>query len=218
MNVRISHDINFSAVVVDGTKFFPNSYTVRINMITLTDNSLHQNVAIKRLLVFLREIINNSMFCGTKNPISSKLVRLAKNSNVIAFPEEPYDQIVAMILFSKLQSIVEDKFEIESIIIGSNIAPDLKYTVEEFESFEYDQNKVDLPWWERADPGTSDRKKDIKNTPSWTELNLDFTENTEPKSDVEIVFEIDDNINRPDFVVLDGGPENDENDELDESK
>src|ERR1035441_330722 len=118
MNIKLSHDVDFSAVIVDGDRIFPNFYKLKINLITLTENSSYQNVAIQRILIFLQEIFDGSILCNIKNINANKLIRIAKNSRVILLPEEPYDQIIAMILFHKLYAIVEGNFEIDSVIIG----------------------------------------------------------------------------------------------------
>lgn len=204
MNVKLSHAVDFSAVVVEGSRIFPNSYKLKIDMVTLTENSEHQNIAIQRILIFIREILNGSIFCHVANPNATKLEKIAKGSRIILFPEEPFDQIVAMILFHKLHAIVEGNFEIESIKIGSNISPDLVYTVEDFEDFDYDEDNIEIPWWGRPDPTTTDNPKKLKKASSWSDINLEW----EPKTDkqmLEFIIELEDNKDSPDVVILDGG-------------
>ncbi len=202
MNVKLSHDVSFSAVVVDGFQIFPNTYKLKIDMLTVTENAVHQNVAIQRILFFIKEILNGSVFIHAKNPNVKKISNLAKESRVILFPEEPFDQIIALILFHKLHAIVEGKFELDNIKIGSNVSPDLMYTVEDFENFEYDESKIESPWWQRPDPSTTDELKKIKKCNSWADLNLDWEENN---SDLQFVLELENNEVQPSIVVLDGG-------------
>jgi len=205
MNVKLSHSVGFSAVVVDGTRIFPNSYKLKIDFLTLTENSVHQNVAIQRILIFIKEVLNNSVFIHDKNPNIKKIASLAKESRVILFPEEPFDQIVALILFHKLHAISEGKFEIDKIKIGSDISPDLQYTVEDFENFDYDSEKIEVPWWMRPDPSTTDDPKRLKFASSWADINLEWEPKTDKELDVVFELEMDDNMDSPDVVVLDGG-------------
>ena len=202
MNIKLSHDVDFSAVIVDGDRIFPNFYKLKINLITLTENSSYQNVAIQRILIFLQEIFDGSILCNIKNINANKLIRIAKNSRVILLPEEPYDQIIAMILFHKLYAIVEGNFEIDSVIIGSNISPNLMYTIEDFEPFEFDKTKIDIPWWERSDPTTTDNTKLLKFAPSWADINLEWNND---QIGLDYLDETKDNNIEPKIVVLEGG-------------
>jgi hypothetical protein len=207
VNVKLSHDVSFSAVVVEGARIFPNSYKLKIDMLTLTENAVHQNVAIQRILAFIKDILNGSVFCHIKNPNASKIARLAKDSRVILFPEEPYDQIIGMILLNKLHAIVEETLEIDSIQISSNIAPDLTYTVDDFETFEFDNEKIELPWWDRFDPTTTDNSRKLKKAETWSDYNLGWEAKTNAEIELDFILEMNDNDKQPDVVVLDGGPD-----------
>ena len=209
MNVKISHDVSFSAVVVDGARIFPNSYKLKINMITMTDDNNHQNVAIQRILVFIQEIFNRSVLCHVNNPNVSKITKIAKDSRVILLPEEPYDQIIAMILFHKLHSIVEENFEIDTLIISSDISPNLQYTIEEFEYFEYEDKKIELPWWQRPDPSTTDNPKLFKKSARWSDMNLSWNKNDQES--IDLIFHPEYDNTEQDIVVLDGGGSNEKN-------
>jgi len=203
MNVKLTHDINFSSIVVDGARIFPNSYYVKINMITATDNSAHQNIAIQRFLIFINEIMADSIFCFRDDPIAPKIFRLMKENRVILFPEEPYDQVIGFILFHKLSAITEGNIDIDSILISSNIAPDLTYTVEDFGSFSYDKTKIEIPWWDRSDISITDNPKQLKFLSSWADINLDWDQN-ENKEVLDIELKTNDNKNT-DIIVVDGG-------------
>ena len=198
MNVKLSHDVSFSADVIEGTKVFPNFYNVKINMETLTEDNVHQNIAIQRIVVFLTEIINGSVFCCEKNPAAIKFARIAKGSRVIMFPEEPFDQILGMILFQKLNAIIEDKMEIESVTISSELAQHLTFTVDDFEEFKYTPIKDELPWWNRRELIVSNDPKKIKASDSWDDYGLDW-------NSVDIVLDLEHNKRQPVVIILDGG-------------
>ena len=208
MNVKLSHDIGFSAVVIEGDKIYPNTFYLKINMLTITENSVLQNVAIQRILFFLNEIMDGCTLCKISNPIANKFIKLAKESNVILLPEEPFDQVLGMILYSKLNAIVEGNLEIDVITIGSEFAPDLTYTIDDFEEFEFDSEKIELPWWERSDLCTSDNQKIIKKTPDWSSFGLGWDAKIGNDNMVDVVFEPEKDGPRPSVVVLDGGAQN----------
>jgi hypothetical protein len=201
MNAKLSQEIDFSAIVLAGKKIFPNYFTLKINLITATDNASHQNIAMQRIMVFINEIFDGSVFCNIKNTNYLKFSKMVGDSRVILIPDEPYDQIIGMILFNKINAIVEGKFEIENITIGSDFAPGLIYIIEDFENFSFDEAKIEIPWWNRSDPSSSDIPKQLKLEPSWLDLNLDWEEeNSDSPYEIEKHF---------DLVILDGGPEHD---------
>lgn len=206
MNVRLSHNVNFSAVMVDGLKIFPNNYNMKLNLITITDNHNYQNIALQRILFFIHEIFDSSVFISEKNAITTKLIKLAKDSQIIQFPEDPFDQIVGMILFDKLDAIVEERLEIESIVIGSDLTQDLFYTIDEYQEFEYDTTKIDIPWWDRSDLSTINNLKIISKLDKWKDINLDWDQ--DDLKDVEFILDLEDNSNvsiDSNIIVLDGG-------------
>jgi hypothetical protein len=205
MNVKLSHDIGFSTVVIEGSKISPNSFYLKINMVTVSDNNILQNIAIQRILFFLNEVIHGSVLCKITNPIANKFIKLAKDSNVILLPEEPFDQVIGMILYSKLNSIVEGNLEIDLLTIGSEFAPDLTYSIEDFEEFAFDNSKVKFPWWERPDLTTSDTPRLMKKTPEWSTFGLGWDTKITTESGVEFVFEPEYDNNQPAVIVLDGG-------------
>lgn len=203
MNVKLSYDVNFSVVVFDGNSFAPNSYSVKINIITATENSTHQNVAIQRILFFLKEIMHGSIFVNGGNTNLAKLMKLAKNNRIAVFPEDPYDQIVGLMLLHKLSAITEGKFEIDSLFIGSLKEPELKYIVEEYELFDHDDNIV--PWWERPDLTMSENSKQNKMVGTWADLDLDWESNKDKQNNLEFILELEDNDIKPEVIIIQGG-------------
>lgn len=197
MGTKLTHNIGFSAVVVDGARVFPNTYNLKLNMLITTDNRSCQNIALQRILFFINEVFGGSIFINASNENANKFQKLAKDSHVIVFPDDPFDQIIGMILFNKLESIAESFIEMESIEIGSNISPNLFYTIDEFEGFE---SELEEPWWIRADLTTTDDPKIAKKIPSWEDINLGWEENEEV--DVDILLE-----DASDVIVLEGGEE-----------
>ena len=209
MYIKLSQDIGFSAVVIDGSKIYPNYFTLKINMVfdSNNSNSFLQNIAIQRIEFFLNEILNGSILCKVSNPIANKFMRIAKNNTVILLPEEPFDQVIGMVLYSKLNAIVEGILEIDTLTIGSEFAPDITYTIEDFEDFKFEDEKIDSPWWERADATISNVPKLMKKTQNWSDIGLGWEENPESEVTLEFTPIIDttDTTDRPDVIILEGG-------------
>lgn len=159
-----------------------------------TESIREQNVAMERIKYFLNDCLENSIFVqDTEHKVIEKY-----NScgfKVCTLPEEPYDQIVTLLLLTKLNSITEGRLVITDITLGSRISDQVKFSCD----IESPRGPLESPgWWldpssSIADPIKTSVKKDkiVKlfkiPTPDWAEYNLNWKEKCNmPKS--EIVF------------------------------
>jgi hypothetical protein len=222
MNVRLSYDLNFSAIICDGDRLLPNRYTMKVNVITATENSNYQNIALQRILFFMREIFENSIILNSENPHILKLSEMFGNNHLVFLPEEPYDQILGIMLFQKFSAITEENFEIESVIIGSELSDNIMYTIEDYNNFPdyaYITDEHPTAWWDRSDITTADIKQTADNI-SWKDLDLDWdtiyadilenTSNDEDEELLEIIFDPETKKKNPKIFVLEGGIKKDD--------
>lgn len=194
MTTRIERDFEFQAGVYFKDEFLMNLYTVSVYMEVETDSIREQNVAMERIKYFLNECLENSIFVHqSENKTIEKYMTCG--FRVCTLPEEPYDQIITLMLLTKLNSITEGRLVITDITLGSRISDQVKFTCD-----------IDNPrgpfeeqgWW--ADNSTSicsptktSVKKDkivklVKTVPTdWAEYNLVWKEK-DIKANSEIVF------------------------------
>ena len=128
MNTRIEKDFYFSAAVHFGDKFYVNSYDFTLSMLVETDSIHEQNVAIGRINYLLENFIQNSMFI---NSVHKKEIANYKKAGiaVCALPEEPFDQIIAMILLLKLNAITEERLKITDMVISSTMSENVRFSI-----------------------------------------------------------------------------------------
>lgn len=197
MTTRIERDFSFQAGVYFQEEFLMNVYTISLYMDVETESIREQNVAMERIKYFLNDCLENSIFVqDTEHKIIEKY-----NScgfKVCTVPEEPYDQIITILLLSKLNSITEGRLVITDITLGSRISDQVKFSYD----IESPRGPLEVPgWW--TDNGTSISdpvKKSVRKdkivklfktqSTDWAEYNLIWKEK-DPKIKSEIVFTTD---------------------------
>lgn len=195
MNTRIERDFEFQAAVHFEDRFLMNTYTVSLSMLVSTDSIREQNVAMDRMTYFLGEYLESCVFVkSSEKKVIEKYV--AAGLKVSTLPEEPYDQIINMLLLLKLNAITEKRLIITDIRLTSKLSDGV--------SFCYDNEDVYGPfeqmgWWHESGTSISDlhrvqNKKDkivklVNNSNEWNECSLMWQE--KPKKSSEIVFMTD---------------------------
>jgi hypothetical protein len=102
---------------------------------------------------------------------------------VCTVPEEPYDQIITLLLLVKLNSITEGRLIITDITLGSRISDKVRFNCD----IESPRGPLEASgWWTDSSTSMSDIKKTLKKdkvvklikTPStdWAEFNLVWKE------------------------------------------
>lgn len=162
-----------------------------------TESIREQNVAMERIKYFLNECLENGIFVqDNEHKVIEKYSTCG--FKVCTVPEEPYDQIITLLLLTKLNSITEGRLVITDMTLGSRISDDVKFICD----IESPRGPLESPgWWTDsgtsiADPIKKSVKKDkivkLFKTPStdWAEYNLVWKEKDQI-ANCEIVFTTD---------------------------
>lgn len=128
MTTRIEKDFVINSGVYLNNTFLINTFNFTLSIYVETDDPREQHIAIERIIYFLQEKINNSIFIFREE---KKIIELYKkaNLNTILLPEEPYDQIVGMVLLLKLNAIMENKMHITDLNIESALSDGVRFTI-----------------------------------------------------------------------------------------
>lgn len=132
MTARIARMFEFQAGVQFSDEFFMNTYTLDMQFNVETESIREQNIALERIKYFLNEQLEHSVMCdSTKEESISKFIEAGLK--VCTLPEEPYDQIVGIMLLTKINSITEGRLVATDITIGSRMSDNVSclYSVEE---------------------------------------------------------------------------------------
>lgn len=126
MNVRLQTNLEFLGAVYFADELQLNSYQVNLGLVTNTKNTIKINVAMERLKAFVYSELANAVYIHQDKADMAELLQLV-GTNIVTLPEEPVDQIVGMMLYSKLNAIMEGVITVVSLDISSSLGDDVWY-------------------------------------------------------------------------------------------
>jgi len=191
MNVRLQYDLDFLAGIYYQDQLQMNRYTVSLNLLTKTKDSASTNIALDRAKAFVHGALESTVFINQENMERAEFMQMI-GINVTTLPEEPVDQIIGMMLYYKLNAVMEERMVVTSLDISSTLGDSVWY--------QHDEDDVSGPfvtdgWWHRAtmQHETVERETEPGNivkvmSTGWYELDLEWPENTAPASDNTVVF------------------------------
>jgi len=145
MNVRLQRDLDFLAGIYYEDRLQMNSYSVSLSIVTRTADTKSINIAMDRIKAFVYGELDSTVFMSTANLERAELMSIM-GINVTTLPEEPVDQIVGMMLYYKLNAIMEGHMEVTQLDISSTLGDDVWYQHnEEDASGPFDKDG----WWHR---------------------------------------------------------------------
>ena len=189
MTARIQRSFDFMTGVHFGTDFYANLYEFDASFDVESDSIEEQNIALERIKHFLYNNLQHSILVSDKEQaIIPKLIDMGMK--VCTLPEEPYDQIIGIMLMSKLNAITEGRLVLTDISITSNLSDGVVC----LHSIEENTGPFSLNgWWSDSSPNFSDIKQKGKKVitlkkNTWGDYNLDWVSSEPKKSESEIVF------------------------------
>ena len=189
MTARIKKQFSFSTGLVYQGHFMINHYTVTLTMTVKSHDFYQQNIAYERMKYWMQEIMSDSILISEKD---SKLKQFsALDTTVIVLPQDPVDQLVGIMLYSKINAVMEDRIEIDELEIVSSQGDDTVYL---YGAGEVTASGVPFSdWWFDARPVASQPKVkpngkvvNLTRIPEWDELGLAW--DTEQETDNTVVF------------------------------
>jgi hypothetical protein len=191
MNVRLQYTFPFTAGVYWNDQLIMNGYFLRAYMVTNVTEAELTNTAFERLKYFVNEIIDSTVFMNSVNQEAIERYTAAGIS-VTTLPNEPVDQIVGVMLFHKLNAIMEGRISMIETEISSHLGDNMVYIHSENE---VTTDMVIPDWWTSPDlahndltTGTGDNIFAIPYSgPTWRDLDLAWP-NEETKETGNIVF------------------------------
>lgn len=178
MGTRISKHFDFLSAVYFEGQFLINNFDVSLVLSVETDSIYEQNVAMDRIKYFINERLENCTFVqDSETRIIEKYQ--AAGLKVCTLPEEPYDQIITILLLQKLNAICEGKLIVTSMELESILSDGVgfMYDIDDIESLHQFKNG----WWTENSNSISSKvlgKKEkivrlVKNN-DWVSLGLDW--------------------------------------------
>jgi hypothetical protein len=144
MSARISKKFFFQAAVHHEKIFLINDYEVELHMTVQTDDMYEQNIAMDRIKYLFEFKFDNALFINANEHKSLDLYSKA-NIRVCPLPEDPYDQIIGILIMNKCNVITENRLAITSVQIKSKLCDDVIFDIFADEETEFlRQTNV---WW-----------------------------------------------------------------------
>lgn len=171
-----------------------NLYDISVTMLVETESIREQNIALTRMRYFLTESLEHSiMIHESETDMINKLTLCG--IKVCTLPEQPYDQILGIMLMTKFNAITEGRLLITDMEIGSRLGDNVSF----IQSIEDPTGPFESTgWWNESNTKissvtSSDKKEKIvrlmKNHSEWDSLDLSWKEKSKRQSkSAEIVF------------------------------
>jgi hypothetical protein len=180
MNVKLQYDFEFLAGIYFEDRLQMNQYSVSVSMITQTADPISTNVAMDRAKYFIHGILESTVFINQKSERAEMLSLFG--INVTTLPEEPVDQIVGMMLYYKLNAVMEGRMTITQLDVSSVLGDSVWY--------QHSEDDVagpfaDQGWWHQANTqhdaiepvAMPDNVVKVTST-GWNEMHLDWPDNS----------------------------------------
>jgi hypothetical protein len=126
MNVRLQINLEFPAGLYIGDQLRLNYYSVSIQLCTVTADPEQTNTAMDRLKVFVYAELADTVFINQEDLERAQMLDLL-GMNITTLPEEPIDQIVGLMLYCKLNAVMENRMIVERLDIASALGDDVFY-------------------------------------------------------------------------------------------
>jgi hypothetical protein len=126
MNVRLQYDLDFLAGIYYDDRLQLNSYSVSMSLLTKTTDALNTNIAMDRLKMFMHGELANTVFINQTAKERAEMLHIM-GVNVTTLPEEPVDQIVGMMLYYKLNAIMEGRMILTRLDLMSALGDSVWY-------------------------------------------------------------------------------------------
>lgn len=126
MNVKLQYDIDFLAGIYYNDCLKMNSYSISVSLLTKATDAINTNIAMDRLKMFMHGELANTVFVHQVACERAEMMTLM-GINVTTLPDEPVDQIVGMMLYYKLNAIMEGRMTVTRLDLSSILGDSVWY-------------------------------------------------------------------------------------------
>ena len=185
MNVRLQYPFKFTAGVWYDDQLKMNNYDVRLWLLTNSTEPESHNIALERIRYFVHGRLDSSILISEDHKERIKQIH-DSGLRVTSFPGDPVDQIIGIMLYSKLSAIMEGKMLLGEVEITSDLGGGVVYMHNEEENLGPLEKEG---WWHDSDLTQCDfnligeeKVMSLAKSTIWRELELNWP-GAEPKED-----------------------------------
>lgn len=177
MNVRLRYDLNFTAGIFVNGEMNMNQYSLRLWMATNCIEPDNQNIAYERIKYFVYRELNSTIFVNQDDAEQCQHY-INAGLKITTMPGDPVDQLIGIMLYYKLNAIVEQRMVIVETEINSLLGDGMTYLHDSTENVD----SVDVPgWWISSDPVhcenhllTNNKVLELYHYNRWKDLDLSW--------------------------------------------
>ena len=127
MSVHLGRTWYFSALLVSDRYERPtiNTYSIKMEFTALAEDNHQHNVAYQRMKFWMHDIMDSCVLISQDNPDIKSWQETG--SRILIMPEDPVDQLVGIMLYSKLSAITEPHIMIDQVSVASPLDDDVIY-------------------------------------------------------------------------------------------
>lgn len=169
-----------------------NQYLLHLEFGNGTDDEQQQTTAYQRMKWWIHEVMQDSLLLNQQDELLP--IYISTRQRVLAMPADPVDDVVALMLFYKLNAIVEQRLIIDRIKLSSDQGDNVWYV------HGNDEPLVELEatsWWLDPSPAWVDKDcmkfsnqskvVELERRSSWEDLGLGW-EPSESKPQGDVIF------------------------------
>jgi hypothetical protein len=191
MNVRLQTNLEFPAGIYYDDRLRMNRYSVSVQLCTATTDHEQINIAMDRLKMFVYSELADTVFINQEDAERAQVMDIL-GINITTLPEEPIDQIVGLMLYSKLNAVMEGRMFIEQLNISSLLGDDVMYL--------HDMEDTVGPfqtdgWWNLSDTSHNsfvniETQENVVKVPTtgWGKYNLNWHDMSTPNTGKTVTF------------------------------
>ena len=147
MNVRLRYSTVFTAGIFYADQLRMNNYQVKLHITTNSEEGDDHNIALDRIKYFLHNQLNSTVFINSDEAEQCRAFASA-GIKMTTLPEHPLDQVVGIMLYCKLNAMLENRMIIEEVEICSELGENIVYLHDEREAL---GPFADAGWWSEPD-------------------------------------------------------------------
>jgi len=179
MNVKLQINLEFPGGIYYDDRLRLNRYSVGLGLCTATLDHEQINIAMDRVKMFVYSELADTVFINQDDVERAQVLDMV-GLNMTTLPEEPIDQIIGLMLYTKLSAIMEGRMVIDTLTISSLLGDDVSYLHEAGDAVGPFQQPG---WWELSDTShnsfeaieTDQNVVKVPNT-GWSKYNLNWND------------------------------------------
>jgi len=186
MTIRIQYDMTLNAAVYFDSVMRINNYQFRLDMVTNSDNGQSHNTALDRIKHFVNVELDSTIFINADYQEQCNKY-LQAGLKITTLPEEPIDQVIGIMLYYKLNAIMEKRMLVTATRLQSVLGDTMTYV---FDSTDNAGPFVKPGWWHDADLvhcesnlQSTNNVVSMHRTSAWRDLGLLWPEDQSLNSD-----------------------------------